>query len=287
MGEAPGTLHGIPRHFIFLLPPMARCLAASPFPNWCDDLDEGHRAKLATGGRRCRVSAVLPLWRNDSGLPPTQLHAIQSYRGHLACRRLTASRLRLLGLALKQASDGLRESLDLKAEVPPAAGAIWKVASGGPHPGRGGRPSDFNIGLGQPRPQTFFCHDALATPFYLQGLSAPLMREIKRGRRPVFARRLTTSGGRKHFPACCSVFRPTLEHESRWISVSAKIMSDNMLERDDDPSDSIVLPSFGKRMSCRAHLPSPFARRLARDLAGFGTNHCPRRPGPMSPAESL
>jgi hypothetical protein len=80
------------------------------------------------------------------------------------------------GLALKQASDGLREELAERQEVPPH-GRKWKVAVCGPQrPAQVALGPDFTIGWDS------HAADFAMTlgEFYCKGLTAPVMVEIKR-----------------------------------------------------------------------------------------------------------
>jgi hypothetical protein len=80
------------------------------------------------------------------------------------------------GLALKQASDGLREQLDERQESPPH-GHKWKVAVCGPQrPAQVALGPDFTIGWDS------HAADFAMTlgEFYCKGLTAPVLVEIKR-----------------------------------------------------------------------------------------------------------
>jgi hypothetical protein len=80
------------------------------------------------------------------------------------------------GLALKQASDGLRDELDERQESPPQ-GRKWKVAVCGPQrPAQVALGTDFTIGWDSN------AADFAMTlgEFYCKGLTAPVMVEIKR-----------------------------------------------------------------------------------------------------------
>ena len=80
------------------------------------------------------------------------------------------------GLALKQASDGLREELVERQEVAPR-GRKWKVAVCGPQrPAQVALGPDFTIGWDSN------AADFAMTlgEFYCKGLTAPVMVEIKR-----------------------------------------------------------------------------------------------------------
>src|SRR5256884_4796642 len=80
------------------------------------------------------------------------------------------------GLALKQASDGLRDELIERQEAPPH-GRKWKVAVCGPQrPAQVALGPDFTIGWDS------HAADFAMTlgEFYCKGLTAPVMLEIKR-----------------------------------------------------------------------------------------------------------
>jgi len=80
------------------------------------------------------------------------------------------------GLALKQASDGLREEIADRQENPPA-GRKWKVAVCGPQrPAQVALGPDFTIGWDS------HAADFAMTlgEFYCKGLTAPVLVEIKR-----------------------------------------------------------------------------------------------------------
>ena len=80
------------------------------------------------------------------------------------------------GLALKQASDGLREQLVERQEAPPR-GRKWKVAVCGPQrPAQVALGPDFTIGWDS------HAADFAMTlgEFYCKGLTAPVLVEIKR-----------------------------------------------------------------------------------------------------------
>jgi hypothetical protein len=80
------------------------------------------------------------------------------------------------GLALKQASEELREQLEERQEVPPA-NRKWKVAVCGPqHSARVALGPEFSIGWDS---QTADFAMTLGE-FYCKGLNAPVLVEIKR-----------------------------------------------------------------------------------------------------------
>jgi hypothetical protein len=80
------------------------------------------------------------------------------------------------GLALKQASDGLREELVERQEVPPD-GRKWKVAVCGPQrPAQVALGPDFTIGWDSQSADFAMT----LSEFYCKGLTAPVIVEIKR-----------------------------------------------------------------------------------------------------------
>jgi hypothetical protein len=80
------------------------------------------------------------------------------------------------GLALKQASDGLRDELDERQEAPPH-GRKWKVAVCGPQ-----RPAQVALGPNFTIGWDSHAADFAMTlgEFYCKGLTAPVLVEIKR-----------------------------------------------------------------------------------------------------------
>ena len=109
-----------------------------------------------------------------------RLHPYQyTHFNHIAGTVRSADNLFMLdywGLALKQASDGLREQIDERQEVPPQ-NRKWKVAVCGPQrPAQVALGPDFTIGWDSN------AADFAMTlgEFYCKGLTAPVMVEIKR-----------------------------------------------------------------------------------------------------------
>ena len=109
-----------------------------------------------------------------------RLHPYQyTHFNHIAGTVRTADNFFMLdywGLALKQASDGLREQLAERQEVPPQH-RKWKVAVCGPQrPAQVALGPDFTIGWDSN------AADFAMTlgEFYCKGLTAPVMVEIKR-----------------------------------------------------------------------------------------------------------
>ncbi|QWG11686.1 glycosyltransferase family 39 protein [Bradyrhizobium sediminis] len=172
MVKRPALYNGI-RHFIFVIPPMA-VLAGAAFAwgmNW-----------LKTNGRSWQPVAVA-IFTFGLLLPLGEMIRLHPYQythfNHVAGTVRGATDLFMLdywGLALKQASDGLREEIVERQEAPPR-GRKWKVAVCGPQrPAQVALGPDFTIGW-----------DANAADFamtlgefYCKGLTAPVMVEIKR-----------------------------------------------------------------------------------------------------------
>jgi hypothetical protein len=172
MVKRPALYNGI-RHFIFVIPPMT-VLAGLAFAwgmNWLKDNRRGWQpAALAV----FIFGLLLPLGEM------IRLHPYQyAHFNHIAGTVRGADDRFMLdywGLAFKQASDGLREQLAEKHEVPPH-GRKWKVAVCGPQrPAQVALGPDFTIGWDS------HAADFAMTlgEFYCKGLSAPVMVEIKR-----------------------------------------------------------------------------------------------------------
>jgi hypothetical protein len=109
-----------------------------------------------------------------------RLHPYQyTHFNHIAGTVRSADSLFMLdywGLALKQASDGLREELVERQEVPPL-GRKWKVAVCGPQrPAQVALGPDFTIGWDSNAADFAMT----LSEFYCKGLTAPVMVEIKR-----------------------------------------------------------------------------------------------------------
>ncbi|QWG20134.1 glycosyltransferase family 39 protein [Bradyrhizobium sediminis] len=172
MVKRPALYNGI-RHFIFVIPPMA-VLAGTAFAwtmNWL------------RGTRRSWQPAAVAVLTFGLLLPLGEMIRLHPYQythfNHVAGTVRSADNLFMLdywGLALKQASDGLREEIVERQEAPPR-GRKWKVAVCGPQrPAQVALGPDFTIGW-----------DANAADFamtlgefYCKGLTAPVMVEIKR-----------------------------------------------------------------------------------------------------------
>ncbi|MDB5603146.1 MAG: hypothetical protein JWP25_46 [Bradyrhizobium sp.] len=172
MVKRPALYNGI-RHFIFVIPPMT-VLAGTAFAwgmNWLKE------------NRRNWQPAAVAIFVFGLLLPLSEMIRLHPYQythfNHIAGTVRAADDLFMLdywGLALKQASDGLREELDERQEVPPH-GRKWKVAVCGPQrPAQVALGPDFTIGWDS------HAADFAMTlgEFYCKGLTAPVMVEIKR-----------------------------------------------------------------------------------------------------------
>lgn len=172
MVKRPALYNGI-RHFIFVIPPMA-VLAGAAFAwgmNWLKQ------------NRRSWQPAALAIFTFGLLLPLSEMIRLHPYQythfNHIAGTVRSADNMFMLdywGLALKQASDGLRDELVERQEVPPS-GRKWKVAVCGPQrPAQVALGPDFTIGWDSN------AADFAMTlgEFYCKGLTAPLMVEIKR-----------------------------------------------------------------------------------------------------------
>jgi len=172
MVKRPALYNGI-RHFIFVIPPMA-VLAGAAFANVMTRLGKTRRSWQPAALAIFAFGLLLPLGEM------IRLHPYQyTHFNHIAGTVRSADSLFMLdywGLALKQASDGLREQLDERQEVPPL-GRKWKVAVCGPQrPAQVALGPDFTIGWDSN------AADFAMTlgEFYCKGLTAPVMVEIKR-----------------------------------------------------------------------------------------------------------
>jgi hypothetical protein len=172
MVKRPALYNGI-RHFVFVIPPMT-VLAGAAFAwgmNWLKD------------NARSWQPAALALFAFGLLLPLAEMIRLHPYQythfNYIAGTVRSADNLFMLdywGLALKQASDGLREELVERQEVPPR-GRKWKVAVCGPQrPAQVALGPDFTIGWDS------HAADFAMTlgEFYCKGLTAPVMVEIKR-----------------------------------------------------------------------------------------------------------
>ncbi len=172
MVKRPALYNGI-RHFIFVIPPMT-VLGGVAFARGMDWLGENRRAWQPAALAVLAFGLLLPLSEM------IRLHPYQyTHFNHIAGTVRTADNYFMLdywGLALKQASDGLREQLEERQEVPPH-NRKWKVAVSGPQrPAQVALGPDFTIGWDS------HAADFAMTlgEFYCKGLTAPVMVEIKR-----------------------------------------------------------------------------------------------------------
>ena len=170
--KRPALYNGI-RHFIFVIPPMA-VLAGTAFARGMNWLKENRRSWQPAALAVFSFGLLLPLGEM------IRLHPYQyTHFNHIAGTVRGADYRYMLdywGLALKQASDGLREQLDERDEIPPH-GRKWKVAVCGPQrPAQVALGPDFTIGWDS------HAADFAMTlgEFYCKGLTAPVMVEIKR-----------------------------------------------------------------------------------------------------------
>src|SRR3954454_3412452 len=172
MVKRPALYNGI-RHFIFVIPPMT-VLAGVAFAWGMNWLKENRRSWQPAAVAVFAFGLLLPL------AEMIRLHPYQyTHFNHIAGTVRGADDLFMLdywGLALKQASDGLREELVERQEFPPR-GRKWKVAVCGPQrPAQVALGPDFTIGWDSN------AADFAMTlgEFYCKGLTAPVMVEIKR-----------------------------------------------------------------------------------------------------------
>jgi hypothetical protein len=172
MVKRPALYNGI-RHFIFVIPPMT-VLAGTAFAwgmNWLGDT------------RRSWQPAAVAIFAFGLLLPLGEMIRLHPYQythfNHIAGTVRAADDRYMLdywGLALKQASDGLREEIADRQEAPPH-GRKWKVAVCGPQrPAQVALGPDFTIGWDS------HAADFAMTlgEFYCKGLTAPVLVEIKR-----------------------------------------------------------------------------------------------------------
>jgi hypothetical protein len=172
MVKRPALYNGI-RHFIFVIPPMA-VLAGVAFDSLIDRLRVNYRGAQAAAMAVFSFGLMLPL------AEMIRLHPYQyTHFNYIAGTVRGADDLYMLdywGLALKQASDALREDISQRQEAPPN-GRKWKVAVCGPQrPAQVALGPDFTIGWDS------HAADFAMTlgEFYCKGLSAPMIAEIKR-----------------------------------------------------------------------------------------------------------
>ena len=172
MVKRPALYNGI-RHFIFVIPPMT-VLAGLAFANGINWLGERLRSWQPVAVAVFAFGLLLPLGEM------IRLHPYQyTHFNHIAGTVRAADNYFMLdywGLALKQASDELREQLTERQEVPPQ-NRKWKVAVCGPQrPAQVALGPDFTIGWDS---QSADFAMTLGE-FYCKGLTAPVMVEIKR-----------------------------------------------------------------------------------------------------------
>ncbi|MBV8696952.1 MAG: glycosyltransferase family 39 protein, partial [Bradyrhizobium sp.] len=170
--KRPALYNGI-RHFIFVIPPMTVLggIAFAKGMNWLKD------------NRVSWQPVALTAFVFGLALPLAEMIRLHPYQythfNYIAGTVREADDRFMLdywGLALKQASDGLREQLVERQEVPPE-GRKWKVAVCGPQrPAQVALGPDFAIGWDS------HAADFAMTlgEFYCKGLNAPVMVEIKR-----------------------------------------------------------------------------------------------------------
>jgi hypothetical protein len=172
MLKRPALYNGI-RHFIFVIPPMT-VLAGTAFGWGMDWLKEN---------RRHWQPAAVAIFAFGLLLPLSEMIRLHPYEythfNHIAGTVRGAGNRYMLdywGLALKQASDGLREQLAERHEAAPQ-GRKWKVAVCGPQrPAQVALGPDFTIGWDSHAADFAMTLDE----FYCKGLSAPVMLEVKR-----------------------------------------------------------------------------------------------------------
>ena len=172
MVKRPALYNGI-RHFIFVIPPMT-VLAGTAFAWGMNWLKENRRRWQPAAMAAFSFGLLLPLGEM------IRLHPYQyTHFNHIAGTVRAADYRYMLdywGLALKQASDSLRETLADRKEKPPRL-RKWKVAVCGPQrPAQVALGPDFTIGWDS------HAADFAMTlgEFYCKGLTAPVMVEIKR-----------------------------------------------------------------------------------------------------------
>jgi hypothetical protein len=172
MVKRPALYNGI-RHFVFVIPPMT-VIAGAAFAAMMDWLRVNHRGAQAAAVAVFSFGLMLPL------AEMIRLHPYQyAHFNYIAGTVRQADSLFMLdywGLALKQASDALKDQIVERQESPPV-GRKWKVAVCGPQrPAQVALGPDFTIGWDS------HAADFAMTlgEFYCKGLTAPLLAEIKR-----------------------------------------------------------------------------------------------------------
>jgi Dolichyl-phosphate-mannose-protein mannosyltransferase len=172
MVKRPALYNGI-RHFVFVIPPMT-VLAGTAFAWGMKWLGENRRSWQPAAAAVFSFGLLLPLAQM------IRLHPYQYTHFNYIAGTVRGADYRYMldywGLALKQASDGLREQLAKRPDVAPR-GRKWKVAVCGPQrPAQVALGPDFTIGWDS------HAADFAMTlgEFYCKGLAAPVMVEIKR-----------------------------------------------------------------------------------------------------------
>jgi hypothetical protein len=172
MVKRPALYNGI-RHFIFVIPPMT-VLAGTAFAWGMNWLGENRRSWQPVAVAVFAFGLMLPL------AEMIRLHPYQYTHFNLIAGTVRGADDRYMldywGLALKQASDELREEIADRQESPPR-GRKWKVAVCGPQrPAQVALGPDFTIGWDS------HAADFAMTlgEFYCKGLTAPVLVEIKR-----------------------------------------------------------------------------------------------------------
>lgn len=172
MVKRPALYNGI-RHFIFVIPPMA-IIAGVAFASMSEWLKQHSRRAQAAFAAIFIFCLMLPL--NEM----IRLHPYQyTHFNYIAGTVRGADDRYMLdywGLALKQASEGLRQEIIERQEIPPR-NRKWRVAVCGPQrPAQVALGPDFNIGWDS------HAADFAMTlgEFYCKGLTAPVVVEIKR-----------------------------------------------------------------------------------------------------------
>lgn len=172
--KRPALYNGI-RHFVFVIPPMTVLagLAFGRIMDWLRDSEANRNLRLA----------VMALFAAGLTLPLVEMIRLHPYQythfNYIAGTVRKADDLYMLdywGLALKQASDSLKEQIIERQEIPPRD-RKWKVAVCGPQrPAQVALGPDFTIGWDS------HAADFAMTigEFYCKGLTAPVYAEIKR-----------------------------------------------------------------------------------------------------------
>ena len=170
--KRPALYNGI-RHFIFVIPPMT-VIAGVAFAWGMNWLKQNRRSWQPAAVAMFLFGLLLPLGEM------IRLHPYEyTHFNRIAGTVRAADDLFMLdywGLAFKQASDTLRDSLAEQRETPPH-GRKWKVAVCGPQrPAQVALGPDFTIGWDS-RGADFAM---TLGEFYCKSLTAPVMVEVKR-----------------------------------------------------------------------------------------------------------